>query len=75
MKRTFRALYIISLTLILMLSSMTSASAGNNPFVSPRGSCNSIKGTTVLVSIFVSDPVHSWDFDKKDSMDGYNRIY
>ena len=75
MKRTFRALYIISLTLILMLSGMTSASAGNNPFVSPRGSCNSIKGTTVLVSIFVSDPVHSWDFDKKDSMDGYNRIY
>lgn len=74
MKRIHHALRTAAIALILALVP-AQASAAANPFVSPRGSCYSIRGTTVLVSIFVSDPVNRWDFDQQDSLTAYNRIY
>ncbi len=43
----------------------TLAASAANPFVSPRGSCNSINGVTVIVTIFVGDPFHHWDWNSR----------
>lgn len=63
---------------VLVCCALFSASAQakySNPFISPLGSCYSITGTTVIVTIFVSDPVNSWDFNQKADMDTYSKIY
>lgn len=62
--------------LILSLSLLLSCCAlADNPFVSPRGSCNSIDGTTVIVTIFVDDPYHQWDwFKRTEDADSYFRV-
>ena len=63
------------LTAAMALSLASPASAYNNPFVSPRGSCDSIDGVTVFVSVFVNDPSHSWDFDDSDDFRSYSNLY
>ena len=60
MKKEFPA-RLLSLLLAVMILCPAAAFAGN-PFVSPRGSCNSINGTTVIITIFVDDPYHNWDW-------------
>ncbi len=60
---------------VLFLGIVFPAYAFDNPFTSPRGSADFIDGTTVLIAIFVSDPVHSWDFDRKVDFDSYSRMY
>lgn len=69
------AVRLLSLLLAAALMLPVGALAYDNPFVSPRGSCNSIDGVTVLVSIFVNDPVHSWNYDLKADYESYSRIY
>ncbi len=63
------------LAALILMGPLCSASAYDNPFVSPRGSCDHIDGVTVLIAIFLNDPVHSWDFDDKDDLASYGRIY
>lgn len=72
MKRTAR---FLSLLLAVALMLPASAWAYENPFVSPRGSCDYIDGVTVLVSIFVSDPIYDWNFDRKADKESYDHIY
>ena len=64
--------------MLLMLAAVilfpAAASAGN-PFASPRGSCNSIQGTTVIITIFVDDPYHHWDFNRSEDVASYFRIH
>lgn len=53
-----------------------SAALADNPFVSPRGSCNSIDGVTVIVTIFVDDPYHRWEWNtRSEDAASYFRIH
>lgn len=61
-----RQVFLISLLLVIVVS-FSSAAPAANPFVSPRGSCNSISGTTVIVTIFVDDPYHHWDWNGRQA--------
>ncbi len=71
---TFRRAAALIL-ILLLLSATFPVSAHDNPFVSPRGSADSIDGTTVLVAIFVNDPVHSWNYDDPDDFSSYSLCY
>ena len=65
---------IVLLWVFAALFSATAQAA--NPFVSPRGSCNSINGTTVIVTIFVDDPYHRWDWQTHpEDATSYFRIH
>ncbi len=72
MKKNIGRILILTAVLTLIVSA---ASASWNPFTSRTGSCGSIVGKTVLVSIFVSDPASSWNFDKKADFDSYTNLY
>ena len=64
-----------TLCLLLLLSFLPLLPArADAPFVSPRGSCDSIRGTTVIVTIFVDDPYHNWDFARPADKTSYFRI-
>ena len=55
---------------------VTATASAANPFVSPRGSCNSIDGVTVIVTIFVDDPSHRWDWgNRQEDAASYFRIH
>ena len=75
MKKT----HVITLLAFLLFGYLTAgvspAGALDNPFISPRGSCDNINGVTAIVSIFVNDPYHSWDFRKDADNTSYSNAY
>ena len=73
MKRT--CIFIVAL-LLAAAPALSMAAQADNPFVSPRGSCNYISGTTVIVTIFVDDPYHQWKwFDRSEDATSYFRVH
>lgn len=74
MKRLWLRLCALTLLCCALFSAGASAKY-SNPFVSPRGTCDNFGGVTVIVTIFVSDTVNTWDFDKKGDFDSYSQIY
>ncbi|MBQ3762368.1 MAG: hypothetical protein II875_10235 [Clostridia bacterium] len=66
---------VFFLSAALLIGLVCPAYAYDNPFVSPRGSCDYIGGTTVLVAIFVNDPYCSWDFSDQADLSSYANIY
>lgn len=67
---------VLPIALVLSLALLLcSCALADNPFVSPRGSCNYIGGTTAIVTIFVDDPFHQWDwFKRSEDADSYFRV-
>ena len=70
MKKAVRLL-ILPLAAALLFLFFARADA---PFVSPRGSCDRISGTTAIVTVFVDDPHHNWDFARSGDRESYFRI-
>lgn len=57
-----------------LLTALSGTAAAGNPFKSSRGSCDFIAGTTVIVTIFVDDPYHRWDFDRRADSESAQRV-
>ena len=57
---------LVLLAAVLLAGSACADTKNPNPFVSPRGSCNYIDGVTVIVTIFVDDPYHRWDWGTRE---------
>ena len=70
----FRTITLITLLSVLVFL-FPSCAMATNPFASTHGSCKSIDGTTVIVTIFVDDPYHQWDWNaRSEDASSYFRI-
>ncbi len=70
-----RFVRFICFVMLLSVAALCFAPAvAASPFRSPRGSCDFIGGTTVVVTIFVDDPYNNWDFSRSSDKTSYFRV-